>query len=302
MKSIAALEVDMLAQAPALGGFVPQEPLDSDVLRDSIFCGSGDSLAACMLAEAFSGYNARAADPLDLVRARQIPADANLYAISISGRTVSNIKAARLARYSTAITANPKSRLAVVSDAVIPLTFPNSDVVTAGSISFLESALTCISLVRRLRLRGARGAFERAEAAAHEIRLEGHVFILGNIYTYPIAMYAAAKMYEILGHGAQYERIEQFSHMGLFSVKDGDTVLIFEKKTAYNTTLLRHLEEAGLNAVRPDPGSSDGITQFLFYTFLAQILSLREARKRRLTECHFMTAKVLKDASDAMIY
>lgn len=302
MESIAALERDVRLQVPSLAGFHPREPLDLAAQQNSIFCGSGDSLAACMLAEAFSGYAARAADPLDLLKNRSIIRNANLYAVSISGRTISNIMAARLARHSTAVTSNPESRLGRTCDGIIPLSFSNSDIVTAGSISFLESALTCISLVHRFRIRDARHAFELAESLSDEIALNGEIFILGDLYTYPVAMYAAAKLHEILGRSARYERIEQFSHMGLFCAKKGDTVIILEKKTRHNTSLADGLEASGINVILPESGSQNRITQFLFFTFLAQMVPLKEAKKQRRRECHFVTAKALRAASDSMIY
>ena len=42
---------------------------------------------------------------------------------------------------------------------------------------------------------------------------------LGNLHTFPIAMFCAAKFYEVMGYDVHYSRIEQFSHMELFSAK-----------------------------------------------------------------------------------
>ena len=226
----------------------------------------------------------------------------DVYIVSVSGRTISNIRVARLARRSFAITSNPKSRLAGACTGVIPLTFPNSDAVTAGSISFLDSALTCISLVCECKMPDARGIFRRASALAKKIRLQNRVFFLGNLHTYPVAMYAAAKLYELLGAQASYERLEQFSHMGLFSAKRGDTVVILEEKTAHAARLVRTMRRIGLHVIHPDPKSGDKMRQFLFFTFLSQLVPLNEARRRGMRDCHFVTAKKLRGASDDMIY
>ncbi len=58
---------------------------------------------------------------------------------------------------------------------------------------------------------------------AKKSRVTKRIFVLGNLHTFPIAMYCAAKFYEVLGYNVQYSKIEQFSHMELFSAKTGDT-------------------------------------------------------------------------------
>ena len=57
-------------------------------------------------------------------------------------------------------------------------------------------------------------------------------------------MYCAAKFYEILGYDAHYSRIEQFSHMELFSAKKGDTVIIFEEKNSSQQTARKKSQES----------------------------------------------------------
>ena len=302
MNTIDALEKDILLQIPSLSKFQPQPILSDEKQRHSIFCGSGDSLASCMLAQAFSEFKVRASDPLDLLKNKSIPKNHDVYVVSISGRTISNIKVANLARYSTAITSNPKSKLAKTCDNIIELKFPNSDVFTAGSISFLDSALTCISLVSDIRIKNADKLFNRALKQSKKIKLKNRVFFLGNLHTYPIAMYAAAKLYELLGMQAYYERLEQFSHMELFSVNRGDTVVILEEKTPHNYQLVKALQNVGLNVVHPDPKSKDKLAQVLFYTFLFYLTPLVMAKKRGQKDCHFVMAKKLRAASDKMIY
>ena len=66
-------------------------------------------------------------------------------------------------------------------------------------------------------------------------KVSKRIFVLGNLFTFPLAMYCAAKFYEILGYDAHYSRIEQFSHMELFSAQKGDTVIIFEMAKEKNS-------------------------------------------------------------------
>ncbi len=302
MQTIEAYENDVNAQPKFLKTFKPQKPIPLNQQKNTIFTGSGDSLASAMLAESFSNFSVKAMDPLDLLKNKSISKDNAVYFVSISGNTISNIKVAKIAKKSVAITSKSKSRLSKASDQTILLQYPNADVFTAGSISFLESALTCISLVRPILIPKNNDIYKKAFFEAKKSKFGKRIFVLGNMHTYPIAMYCAAKFYELLGYDAHYERIEQFSHMGLFSAKKADTVIIFEQKNAHNTQLLKNLKKVGLNPIIPNFNSKNKISQIIFYTFFSQLLPLFEAKKQRKKDCNFVLAKKLRKVSDNMIY
>lgn len=302
MGTIKDLEEDMLLQVPYLQSFSPQKQLSGIQKRLAIFCGTGDSYAAALLAEAFSKNTARAMDPLDLIKNPHLAKGKTVYLISISGRTISNIKAAKTTKHSVAVTSNKKSKLARVCSKIIHLDYPSSGEFTAGSISFVASALSCISLVTKIKAKNFANIFEDAVSQSRKIKLRGRVFFVGNYHTYPVAMYATAKLYEVLGYNAYYERIEQFSHMELFSIKRGDTVIIFEKKNPHNAQLARHLKKIGLNVIRPEPKTNDKLKQVLFFTFVSQLVPLLYAKKKNQRECYFINAKKIQNASSAMIY
>ena len=302
MKTIEAFERDVILQTQFLHAFKPQSPISKPSQQNTIFCGSGDSLAAALLAEAFSNLRVRAADPLDLIKNKQITKLHTVFLISISGKTVSNIKVAKLARKSIAITSNPKSKLAKACVKTIQLKFPNSDVFTGGSLSFLQSALTCISLVTNFTMPNNEQIFKKAIIEAKKVKFTKRVFLLGNLHTYPLAMYGAAKFYELLGFDAHYERIEQFSHMGLFSIKKGDTVILLEEKNPHTVQLVKNLKKLGLRVFQPIIGTSNKLSQFLFYTFFTQMVPLLEAKRKKKIDCHFVTSKNLRQVSDNMIY
>jgi len=238
MKTLEAFENDVLLQIPFLQNMNLQKQLSLKKQQKAIFCGSGDSFAAALLAEAFSNYNARAADPLDLLKNPSVIKNKDAYIISISGNTTSNVKAATLFKNATAITSHPTSKLVKACSKKIPLDYPSSGVFTSGSIGFISSALTCISLVSKFRVRGVIELFKKALLESKKVKLGKNVFILGNLQTFPIAMYGAAKFYEVLGTNVNYSRIEQFSHMELFSAKRGDTVIIFEEKNTHNSRIM----------------------------------------------------------------
>jgi fructoselysine-6-P-deglycase FrlB-like protein len=300
MNSIEAYEKDIKLQLNFLKSFRKQKTISMNLQKNILFSGSGDSLVSSLLAESFSGGIVKAMDPLDLYRNKALVKSKHVYIVSISGNTVTNIKVAKIAKKATAITSHPQSRLAKVSGVVIPLVSPNSGVFTAGSISFLESALTCISLVKNITIPKST-LFTKASLSAKKAKISKRIFVLGNLYTYPVAMYCAAKFYEILGYDVHYSRIEQFSHMELFSAKKGDTVIIFEEKNSHSKQLGKNLKKIGINLVHPNI-PSEKISQVIFCILFSQHLSLYEAKRKRKKECHFVTAKNIRNVSNQMIY
>ena len=294
----------------------------------TIFSGCGDSLVASMLAEYFSGGRSRAMDPSDIIRDARLAESALLYLVSVSGNTAATIRAARRCANPVAVTANPKSRLARAVGGrrrTIPLEFRHTGVTTAGSISFTASALRCISLAcgdepdrATVQPSAASRVFERARrdaaatittdaAATGTGRMGGSLYILGNLLTYPLAMYAAAKFYEVLGYDARYARIEQFFHMELFSARRGDTVLMFEEPGSRSGRMAGALGEAGINVANPcgipkRSGLHGPLLQVLYCAFYSQLLTLGMADALGLAECHFVTARDLRSASNAVIY
>ena len=149
MNSIDAFEKDISFQLEFLKSFRCINPIPVQKQKNILFSGSGDSLVSSMLAESFSSGKVLAMDPLDLYKNNDLVKTKSVYFVSISGNTITNIRTAINAKNSIAITSQQYSKLADVSNSVILLTAPNSGVFTAGSISFLESALTCISLVKK---------------------------------------------------------------------------------------------------------------------------------------------------------
>lgn len=299
VKTIEAFERDIGMQF--LQKIKAQKPLSSSQQNKTVFCGTGDSFASALLAESFSNFRAKALDPLDVIKNKKLIQGKLVYFVSISGNTISNIKAAKLAKRSVAITRHASSPLAQTCNQVIRLQYQDSNVFTSGSIGFLASMLTCLSLVKNVQIKNTKKLFNAAKAQTAKIMPKNRVYFVGNQHTYPVAMYAAAKMYEVIGADAHYERIEQFSHMGMFSVKKGDTVIIFEEKNKHNTALLKHLKKLGLAVFNPQI-KSDNVSQVIFYTFVSQLIALNAAKKKRLLDCYFVTQKKIRKASSAMIY
>ena len=302
MSTIAAFEKEIKMQVDFIKNFVPEKALSVSKQKRTIFCGTGDSYVSAHLAEVFSDFRARAFDPLDLLKNRKLARDHISYLISISGNTISNVRLAQVAKNTIAITANPSSRLVNACQRSILLRYPHSGIFTAGSVSFVSSALTCISLVSKINSHDVSPLYGSAKRQCQSVRLRGKVFFVGNMYTFPIAMFAAAKLYEVIGLDAHYERIEQFAHMGLFSAKKGDTVIIFEEKNEHNSKLVHHLKKYGLHLIQIQPNAKSNLEMILFFTFASEFIALFHAKKKNQKECFFVKAKKLRDVSSSMIY
>ena len=299
--TIAAFESEIKMQLEFLEHFEPCKPLSAINQTKAVFCGAGDSFAASLLGEIFSDFKSKALDPLDLSKNPRTLLGKHLYLVSISGNTISNIRLAKKVRDATAITANQDSRLAKACKDLIHLKFNNTGMQTAGSVSFLASALTCISLVTAFKMPKYLNLYKLASKMAKR-KIHGRVHVLGDLYSFPIAMFCAAKLSEVIGADAHYERIEQFSHMGLFSSRKGDTVLIFEKKNSHNEKLVRQIKKCGLHPILVDPKTNDPIGQVIFFIFVSELLSLHLAKIKNRTECFFVEQKRLRNASSSMIY
>lgn len=302
MSTIAAFEKEIKLQVRFVQNFVSQKQLFIPKQKKAVFCGTGDSFVSAQLAEVFSGFRARACDPLDLLKNKRLTKGKDLYIISISGNTISNIKLAKAVKNAVAVTAYKQSRLVNACKKLILLQYPNSGIFTAGSISFLASALTCISLVSKIKIRNVSKLYKKADTQSRKIRLRGKVFLLGNMHTFPVAMFGAAKIYEAAGLDAHYERIEQFSHIGLFSAKKGDTIIIFEGENKYNSKLASNLRKYGLNIVQLQPNTKNIQETVLFFIFVSEFIALYHAKKKNQKDCFFVTAKKLREASSSMIY
>jgi fructoselysine-6-P-deglycase FrlB-like protein len=302
MPTIDAFEKEIKMQVSFLQNFVPQKPLSILQQKKTIFCGTGDSFVSAQVAEAFSDFRARALDPLDLIKNKKLAKKSSLYLISVSGNTISNIRLAKIAKNATAITANSQSRLGKACKNLILLDYPNAGIFTAGSISFVASMMTCISLVSKIKIKNISGLYESAKNQCQKVRLQGKIFLIGNAYTFSVAMFAAAKIYEVAGLDAHYERMEQFSHMGLFSAKKGDTVIIFEEKNPYNTQLKRRLEKYGFNVIQIQPNTKNIQEMVLFFVFVSEFIALNHAKKKNQKDCFFVRAKKLRNISSSMIY
>jgi len=276
--------------------------------KGSLFVGAGDSYSAAMAGFFASNGSCIAIDPYHLASTPGIAREADVFLISVSGRTASNLAAAKkvrtVAKRTIAITSDQESKLADLVDEVVRLPMryhPRAPGLLSYSLSLLA--------VLRIAGRGQKCDFESALRAARKDEKNIHwgggtTYFLGNSLAYPVAMYAAAKTYEFLGAKAHPQLIEEFSHLELFSLESSDAVNIFSAFDPLRVAgrLAEALAHQGYAShVVPSLGGSE--TDQLFHAvFTSQLSLLRRASELRQSKPDFLKATGRLAVSDSMIY
>ena len=276
--------------------------------RGSIFVGAGDSFSAAMAGFYASNGSCIATDPYHLASTPEIAKGVDVFLISVSGRTASNLAAAMkvrtLARRTIAITSDEGSRLAGLVDEVVRLPMRYS-LRTPGLLSYSLSLLAVLNIAGRGVKCDFEGAFRAARRDEGNIRWgEGTTYFLGNSLAYPVSMYAAAKTYEFIGVKAHPQLLEEFSHLELFSLGPSDVVNVFSAFDPLGTSdrLAKALAHQGYEShAVPSRGGSE--TERLFHAvFACQLSVLRRAGELRLSKPNFLAAAGRLAVSDSMIY
>src|SRR5215217_4026285 len=286
-----------------------------------LFVGSGDSYAAGLAAQYFSGSKAICCYPIDIIKNPLLVKRRNLFIVSISGNTQANIMAAKIAKKHgasniTALTARPASRLAQSCDQLIELKYRNTGIATAGTISFTASMIKCISLITQLHLPSNLGEiYNRAEKHAKQViskiddksnssSSNSCYFILGNGQLHAIAMYGSLKINEVFGVRAMAYPAEEFCHSPLFSIQETDQAIVLGDDDNNNNNsrkLSKRLNEEGFSSVHVG-FQNKGIELLLSATFFIQLVLLKLAQKYGLTSCHFLSNEKLLRVSSDFIY
>ncbi|MDA4125595.1 MAG: hypothetical protein OK452_00115 [Thaumarchaeota archaeon] len=281
---------------------VPKAP------RGSIFVGAGDSYAAALAGFYASKGSCTAIDPYALASVPEIAKGREVFFISVSGRTSSNLLAARkvskLAKMTTALTAVRESKLAALTDQTValPMTYVPK---TPGMLSFSLSLLAVLSIVKVEASCDFEKAFESAQSDRKNISFGGGTtYFLGNSLAYPVALYAAAKTYEFLGAKAHAELVEEFSHLELFSLRRSDSVNLFGcfDPSRMSRKLSRALAAHGYDSHQIAARGNSDLERIFHSVFASQLAVLHRAEAAGLNEPKFLSAGDRLDVSDAMIY
>lgn len=297
-----------LAEEPSLLSKFRSRALDA-IPSSSILVGAGDSYCAALCASHLSQSESLVLDPYELIAAPKLARSKTVVFVSVSGRTKSNLAAARAVRRFAeeriGVTSVEGSPLAKEVDRVVLLPFdyqPRSP----GLASFALS-LACTS---RLLSVDIGMNFERASLVGRKLsrRLAlsrmGTTFFLGNRALYAVAMYAAAKLYEFFGAPAHYQRLEEFSHMELFSIRRGDAVNIYDGSDPLQIgrTLTSSLRIAGYDASFVSAGKASETVEVFAALFATQFAVLRWAKEKGIKKPRLLGAGKRLAISDSMIY
>lgn len=283
--------------------------------EEVVFCGAGDSFACAKFAERLMNFKPRAFDPYDVILYPEVVRDKKVFFLSVSGRTRSNILAAKAAkgrgaRETIAITADPKSELATCCTDIIELKFSKSEGLTPGTNSFTCSLLACAMLFKNPPRFDVKEMIENAKAWAAGVSDSSNsvYHFVGSGSFYAIGIYGAAKIFEFAGGIADYQLTEEFSHMNLFSLQRGEADKVIILRVGLNDQKATSLD-AYLNA--------NGIASFLIpirlekehvleravsYSIALQYLALNVARNRGLQRPAFLLDQKRLAISNKMIY
>jgi fructoselysine-6-P-deglycase FrlB-like protein len=187
------------------------------------------------------------------------------------------------------------------------LKYKSTGVTTSGTISFTASLLACLALagVSRIppnvgRLYGQ--ARVDAEKVATKMNARSNFVILANALLLPIAIYGSMKLNEMFGSKAFSYPAEEFCHSPLFSLTKQDAVLVMGTPGDEGQKLTKRLRKEGFSAVYIDFDRRDVVEQLLQSTFFIQLMVLKIALRRKMTNCYFLENKKLLELSSSFIY
>lgn len=225
--------------------------------RRVVLTGSGDSLIAAMAVEslfrAVVGVEVRAVSSLDAAAFEPVDDSTLLVAISVSGEVSRTVEAALRFRgagaVTTAVTANPGSRLGDVCDHVVAMPTPLVRSIPHAR-DYSVALLALLALAERLhgqRLPQIEAWIDVSTAVIESSldwaeRLESHsqrTWFLGAGPDRATAMYGALKFWEAGGMDAGWDDLEEFAHGSHILIRPGDRTFIV---TAEGRGLARALE------------------------------------------------------------
>jgi fructoselysine-6-P-deglycase FrlB-like protein len=276
---------------------------------DSLMVGAGDSYIAAQCAAFLSSFKCRALDPYVLLSDPELSRGRTVAFISVSGRTQSNVAAARsvkrIAKRTLAVTANPVSPLAECAGETLLIPYPYQPRVP-GTLSFTLSLVTALKLASVECKCDFPRLFAQAKSAAGSLCFSKNrlTLFLGNHAAYTVALYAAAKTFEFFGTPAQAELLEEFSHMVLFSLGTRDTVNVFQSAdpSKIGNKLVAALGNNGYSASLLTSHGKNRVEEAFYFVFLTQLAVINRMRELGLCRPRFLDSAGRLGVSDAMIY
>ncbi len=303
---LAFVDKEIHEQPAALQAFSSAHPRRARA--GSVFVGAGDSYATSLIVSYMSSGKFIVSDPYVILTSPGLAKGRDVFFISVSGRTLSNVAAAKSLRGAArriAVTSNPSSPLAMEADEVILLPYRGRPRIV-GTLSFTLSLLATMKLAFGKLQCDFQGAFLQGTKLSNEflISTRGTTYFLGNQAAHGVAVYAAAKVYEILGARAHAQLLEEFSHLELFSLEPIDAVNILAAfdPARVGARLQKALEERKYKSSSVRPGGSNPFAQVFSMVFAIQLRILSHAKLKGWSEPYFAGARDKLAVSDSMIY
>lgn len=285
--------------------------------RSGLFVGSGDSYTCALLMEYLSKHRMHAYHPSDILHCPQVLSDHEILFISASGRTRSNIEAAKIARKfgvkTTAVTARSKSPLEEVCHETFNLDYLHSlQSSNTGILEFTATVISCMSLIGiniNLNVLGKIMKDAREQVNRYGLNLPTRfksILFLGDGISYPLASYGALKMHELFGFRSFGYLLDDYYHSPIFSLKKPDCVFVLDHeklKNSLSTNFHNKLKKTHALSYyfRPQIGLSH-FEQSLFFIFVIQILGLTMAEKLKIDKPYYLSRKRILKLSSSLIY
>ena len=299
MNSIESLRLDFNSQIKKLN-----EIRNKKIFDDCIYVGSGDSYAAGLFAEFFTGHRCRCYSPSDLIGSK-ILYDKTYCFISVTGKTKANIELAQRATESgartVAITFDQNSKLAQVCKEVVLLKLPKAKTPGSGFGTFVANVVTSLQLTgvdvpKNFHLWYKKG-LELSLELLNSVALPDQItYVIGNNILHVLAFYASLKMAEFFGITAVPYKLEEFCHSPIFGIKKSHYLWILGQS---EKRLSRKLGKLGINISYFELYNGDTLTQLFQSIFFVQHLILLLAQRSGFTQLKYLVEQdVLKTSSD----
>jgi fructoselysine-6-P-deglycase FrlB-like protein len=285
--------------------------------KSGLFVGSGDSYVCALLMEYLSKHRMLAYHPSDILYCPQVLLDREIFFISASGRTRSNIEVAQIARKcgvkTTAVTARHKSPLEEVCNETLNLGYlhnPRSS--NTGILEFTATVICCMALIGisiNLNILGKifKNACEQVNLCGPTLptRFQAILF-LGNDISYPLANYGALKMHELFGFRSFGYLLDDYYHAPIFSLKKPDCIFILDSEKSRNSMSAKFHSKLKITHAlsyrfQPKLGRSY-FEKILFSVFVIQILGLFMAEKFGIDKPYYLSRKKILKLSSSLIY
>jgi fructoselysine-6-P-deglycase FrlB-like protein len=275
-----------------------------------VFTGSGDSYAAAVFGQELSQGRAMGFDPYELLSKVDRLQGKTLVIVSISGKTKTNLELSRkakgIATERIAITADASSKLAKECDRIVRLEYRKSRIPTSGTTSFTCGLLACAFLLGMLPKTVKIGtAVRKSTRWANSVRssVKESFLFMGSGLDYAMALYGVAKIHEVIGGRAEAEFPEQLGHAHLFAIdKWHDAIVCIGSGLDKALQVGKVLARSGFRAYPLNVQGQDPVLNCLRIAVYLQQLVLKQARRRGLRECAFISDRRRLDLSSSLIY